>query len=804
MSRRNLTFFGTTQGVPLEAFDDFALTRGLDDLRRGRGENRGQVTFTKRRVQVGRGTFATEDKVDIDLYAIRVGVDDDDYRRFGSRELRKFENALADFYTEIIEPIQYNTIAIDIDHLPWVRDTKETNDYLKTVDSSGQIVEITPTYNYYAGSYEEMLPMLDERILPSLYETEICRILSERDNDFYVGSDRSLASARSRCNDLLPQTPDDWNDFGTLLGENQNFNPDSTNITVFPQTEIKQILNLHDKKNLYPMYVDITFPTAPTGPFMKAVEQAKLSTTLFDTIIGIQTGVGPATYPIKGSTSTVVRLDEETVESQPASFTGQVEVLSIGPAIETMLNQARAGQNEQAANAEFLTLRGNERNPGQETGSCLSLLDRVYMKAITDRIDTILSRATAPGLINRLNSRTSIHPAKIGLPNDLAEDTGQEIIAYSVEKRYAGRAAVLSTHIFPNSDDLGVLKYVDTQVKNEIDYEYDVYAHILTTSERGTLEFESNFAPNRYAIKTTVADKELVLVKVPVASKKNFVDEELLARGRFVTPNGISFPEIRIIDRPPVPPNFTFIPYKGVKNKLLIKLERQTDELTGQRTVPFIPIMNGDADRFNLLRDHQLIENFDLPEGHVEFKSEGEDTTLVQVFRTTEEPRYDIDPEDGSVINIKKSAYANFSDNLYREVTADAGLAFTDTLTPNTKYYYTFRSVDLSGNFSNPSAIMQVEIVETEGVTYPLIKEYIPNRTEPNKQDSRTMARFLQIRPSYLMSEPLPDPDGNLAVGQRIDDTTFGKHYKIRITSLDTGRQFDLNCTFEKKTQEES
>ena len=48
------------------------------------------------------------------------------------------------------------------------------------------------------------------------------------------------------------------------------------------------------------------------------------------------------------------------------------------------------------------------------------------------------------------------------------------------------------------------------------------------------------------------------------------------------------------------------------------------------------------------------------------------------------------------------------------------------------------------------------------------------------------------------MSEPLPNRDDILVVGNQIDDTTFGKHYKIRITSLDTGRQFDVNCKFDK------
>jgi hypothetical protein len=49
------------------------------------------------------------------------------------------------------------------------------------------------------------------------------------------------------------------------------------------------------------------------------------------------------------------------------------------------------------------------------------------------------------------------------------------------------------------------------------------------------------------------------------------------------------------------------------------------------------------------------------------------------------------------------------------------------------------------------------------------------------------------------MSEPLPNDEGVLEVGQRLSDTTFSKHYKVRITSLDTGRQFDVNCKFDKK-----
>ena len=38
----------------------------------------------------------------------------------------------------------------------------------------------------------------------------------------------------------------------------------------------------------------------------------------------------------------------------------------------------------------------------------------------------------------------------------------------------------------------------------------------------------------------------------------------------------------------------------------------------------------------------------------------------------------------------------------------------------------------------------------------------------------------------------------DVVVDCRKKSKTFGKHFKIRLTSKDTGRQIDLNCLFEK------
>ena len=804
MSRREVTFFGVFGFDFLKQIDKL----GQDSTVR-RLQNTNHVQLITQPIG---GDFPNRKSIRIDIATIEQEYEEYPLKQFmNDRKFQRIEQVATDltniFSGAVQEERPYRSIFIDMDPLPWVRDTKITNDYLKSVDASGQVMEITPVYNYYAGAYQNAIatPFIDERLLPSIYDNEICRILNESDNDNFLGSELSLNSARSRCGDLLPQTPEDWDDFGRLLEQNPANQNMSANVTLFPQSEIREILDLHKKKNLYPMYVDITFPTAPTGPFMKAMGQAKLSTTLFNEIVRR----GSFSHITVGSSNTLHRVDAESIENRrelinsifPDGYNREsaVEVQDIEEIVQNIVQQARSGINEDAGNIDLMFLRGSERNLNQERGGCMSLLDRVYLKAVTDRIESIKERSDKPDLIDRAFNNRDIHRKKITGPaaQDLREKFGQEVIAYSIEKSNQ-RMGLLSTHIFPNSGDLNVLKFVDTQVKYNEEYQYEVFAHVLTTGEEGRISLRS-IDPGSFEIETK-SRKRLVLAKVPIASNRltgpTYRPTQASQETRPI--NGSFFPIVKILDRPPIAPNFTFIPYKGVKNKMLIKLERQTDELTGQRTVPYIPILEGDTERFEERAVHQRIENFDLPQGHVEFKAEGEDTVAVQIFRTTEEPEYTIDPEEGTITDVKKEAYLNFADNLYREVTVEEGMAFTDTLIPNTKYYYTFRSVDINGNFSNPTAIMQVEIVETEGVTYPLIKEYVPQRTEPNKQDSRKMTRFLQIKPSFLASEPLPNDEQTLVVGEQIDDTVFGKHYKIRITSLDTGRQFDVNCKFDK------
>jgi hypothetical protein len=283
---------------------------------------------------------------------------------------------------------------------------------------------------------------------------------------------------------------------------------------------------------------------------------------------------------------------------------------------------------------------------------------------------------------------------------------------------------------------------------------------------------EMNVAMNVYS------RGRLLLAKVPVSS---IIYESGGKRG-------VSLPTTTILDRPPVPPHVDIVPFRNNSRQILINFNGQTDKIFPSKdidvndqdnSIPYIGIEPSDNNVFETIREAQLLENFDLPEGHLEFASEGEDLERFEVYRTTFEP----DP---------RSPYEFFAGNKLRDVYKILGQSYTDNIRPNVNYYYTFRAVDKQGNFSNPTEIYKVYISEDKGQVVPTIKAFKPVRPR-NQKDNKTMRKFLMIDPYFLQTTPAASQG---RIGQ-LPEKTLGSKFKIRITSRDTGRKVDLNLRFE-------
>jgi hypothetical protein len=242
---------------------------------------------------------------------------------------------------------------------------------------------------------------------------------------------------------------------------------------------------------------------------------------------------------------------------------------------------------------------------------------------------------------------------------------------------------------------------------------------------------------------------------------------------------------IRVLDDPPAPPGAQMIPYKNVGDKILIFLNPNTGEY---ELTPEI-VENSDELALELLREAKGYG----PNDKIRYVTDDYITTY-EIFRTTQRP----------------TSYRDFAGQKIATLSNEASFV-DDTISPNTKYYYTFRSVDNHGFTSNPTEVYELEMVQNLDSVYPIVKTLsIEALKEENidkgKVVSKTARKYFHIKPSGTQTdlnyEEATDLEEVATAGQVLpklgseDQALIGKKFKIRLTSKKTGKRLDFNLDF--------
>ena len=248
-----------------------------------------------------------------------------------------------------------------------------------------------------------------------------------------------------------------------------------------------------------------------------------------------------------------------------------------------------------------------------------------------------------------------------------------------------------------------------------------------------------------------------------------------------------------VLSKPPPPPEVSITPYRGVNDTLLLSLSSTNIEVEQFPT----PIEEGEDKLFEM---HLNAQN--SLDGRITF-SQDDSTAFFQIYRMDTPP----------------SSYADFAGKLRNTLTTllsseekivrATSIGHDETLLPNVKYYYTFRSVDYHGNYSNPTPVYEVELVDDAGAVYLLVKIHeFPVVT--SDVPSIDMKKFIEIIPALSqvtadipINTSVPDPSDLATVELgNIDDAEhriWDKTFKIRLTSKKTGKKLDFNVTFNKE-----
>ena len=174
--------------------------------------------------------------------------------------------------------------------------------------------------------------------------------------------------------------------------------------------------------------------------------------------------------------------------------------------------------------------------------------------------------------------------------------------------------------------------------------------------------------------------------------------------------------------------------------------------------------------------------------------SHNNERLMVQAFRLEKKPKSIIDFRDGSIQVIGRSIQ-----DFYFNPT---NLIFEDNVFPNKKYYYTFRTLSMTGLVSNPSGVYEVELIKDSDESSLLIEPVVLDKDLTSS--FMKFRNLLQVRPAPRHTILTPVDTTGVTTRSPLDDyrlgntnnPIWGRKFKFRIRSNDSGKIIDLNIDF--------
>jgi hypothetical protein len=352
-----------------------------------------------------------------------------------------------------------------------------------------------------------------------------------------------------------------------------------------------------------------------------------------------------------------------------------------------------------------------------------------------------------------------------------------EVVFYKITKTAAAAPNTpMTVYYIPNSSKLDICRFIDTQVRYGKKYRYRIDAYTLVVGSKYTYNTINKVNGNTIEFGVATAPS-MKLVEVPFHNTG----------------------DLMVLDAPPMPPESTIVPLRGINNKVIINL----NGTTGDRVLDPVKIETLDQQKIDLQKTCQR-----RSDNKLRFRSD-DAPAAFEVFRITKRPSSYMDFQGHRITNVTTKNVATSG-------------ALKDTIKPNVKYYYTFRALDVHNNISNPSPVFEIEMIgDQRGLPFLEIKvvdmdaEYISKKEK--KELSKQMRRYLQILPTVpqgLLNVPL----SNLLVDETgaeiqtvkgvksvvlgvADESLWGKKFRIRLISKKTGRKIDLDVNFSVEHQ---
>tara|TARA_A100001515_G_scaffold56546_2_gene44526 strand:- start:1043 stop:3619 length:2577 start_codon:yes stop_codon:yes gene_type:complete len=587
-----------------------------------------------------------------------------------------------------------------------------------------------------------------------------------------------------------------------------------------------EILNENENfKDFFPMYTEIEFQTDVNTNVADAIQNSGIGCTfmrdMFETLFDIEDttrmSVAEGNF-VNGYSYPILQIDDDGnyfFDQERSITTNSVRFVDLQEWIQTTYQQSVDPIGPEGVYIGDLTTEVaaamSDEFPFYR--SFIYILLTGYMRNLIQGSDTDGDGVVETG-IRTFSDMMS------------GESCYSETIMYRVSK-YEGEVdpsdyntQPLQTFWLPNSSDIEIINFIDTQVKYGKQYTYTIYAYQVVF---GTQYEYSNVAISKLISQSPQVCLELVDITSGEMIASQFPDSPRLYQApelegianTYLSRTGMRYfsefdvtyrPSIQIveipiytktgvlIDNPPLTPDVDFVPYFGVSQKIRMFLSGRI----GVEEKHEIFFDEQERLLFNAIREKQGL----LALEPITFRSD-DFPYQYEIYRMTKPPQRYEDFRDYLIARVD-TAYSVLDDTKYA-----TAVEFEDTISTNIKYYYTFKAVDLHANISNPTQIYQFEMVDDGTSVYPVVEEYFvsePVTTRLFKPADRLVHIVPKLRHRLINEAESGFEEATTAVGlgNKIkigdaDNAVWDNKFKIRLTSRKTGRKIDLNLQFDLK-----
>lgn len=651
---------------------------------------------------------------------------------------------------------------------------KEIKEY--QVPQGALVAEINHEYNFYIKDYEETVTrrkdVLDNT-LPNLY-VFMSELRNEEPNpefNNFISLDDTIATSEQLTGlaarkvgrepfDIKKHPIGQYFDLyahqytkAVQNGSVERLARKFSNIAV-PIEEIDLFNRFNEKSEMFPMLVDIRLGTDKTTTFAQILSDSQLTNAFMARVINRAIRGESANLDTQVASEIIVQREGGDNRRKVSRFESMGKrIWNVAELVEDL----RQG-DEQLDPERAVFLGNHEEEIRANSGPQFQFFKSLMFAIFLGKFQSLVKQK-----FRTFEEVMSGEPAY------------SETVMYRIAKfEFNNAGQPIQNFWLPNSNDIDVLRFLDTQVKYNKRYFYKVWAYQLVIGTRYWYTDLDADSYDHHATFMANMEPSIQLIETPYLETS-----------------------VRVTDKPPVPPDVDIIPFKGNDSEMKFYMKGNVGEFDAEPVL----IQPTDAAIFNTIRDSQS-------RGLMEKITFGADDqpSVFQIFRLTERPK----------------SYGDFTGNLWATINTDVNLeslqgatsaAFVDQIMPNTKYYYIVRTIDVHGHLSNPTPVFEVEVINENGLVFPTIR--CVEFQEMARGSEKPARRFIQIVPNVLQSlineeksgyedaQTAADVERKINLGVTTD-AVWDKRFKIRLTSKSTGKKIELNIGFEHKNAEKA